>query len=66
MHTCTQQQLRCGHAASCAGRNVNGKCQQELLDFKMDRGSAINKDVPLGECACYVAGCHSTHTRIAV
>jgi len=28
---------------------VGAKCVQELLDFKMDRGSAINKDVPLGE-----------------
>lgn len=31
------------------GRRVGAKCQQELLEFKMDRGSAINKDVPLGE-----------------
>jgi len=39
------------------GRKVGAKCVKELLDFKMDRGSAINKDVPLGEQQPLLHGC---------
>ena len=31
-----------------AGRKVSGKCTKELVAFKVDRSSNINKDVPLG------------------
>lgn len=31
-----------------SGRKVSGKCAKELVAFKVDRSSNINKDVPLG------------------
>ncbi|KAF5829594.1 hypothetical protein DUNSADRAFT_15859 [Dunaliella salina] len=37
---------------NAAGKNVNKKCQRELADFKIDRSSHINKDIPLARsCA---------------
>lgn len=35
---------------------MGAKCMKELMDFKIDRGSAINKDVPLGEWVGAVCG----------
>ena len=34
---------------SFAGRKVKDKCIEELAQFKIDRSSNINKDIPLGE-----------------
>ncbi len=39
-----------------AGRKVTDKCLDELLQFKLDRSSNINKDVPLGEALLLLLG----------
>lgn len=33
-----------------AGRKVNTKCVDDLVAFKIDRSTNINKDVALGAC----------------
>ncbi|GFH19709.1 uncharacterized protein HaLaN_16706 [Haematococcus lacustris] len=48
---CLTKRVRQQKAGNVLGRKVSGKCQEDLLKFKMDRSRNINKDVLLAR-AC--------------
>lgn len=38
----------------CAGKTVTEDCKKELEEFKVDRGTNINKNLPLGRFLCFL------------
>ena len=46
---CLSERLNQAKKGNVAGRTVSDKCEEEVIQFKMERVTHINKDVPLGE-----------------
>lgn len=59
LEDCLTQQLAEEAKDGYTGNKVSAKCVKELDDFKIDRATNINKNVPLCMCGWCAVGAHS-------